>query len=105
MPFLTYTPAQFTPSGLTQGAQEGTAAVNAEHASALCKYELQLNIIMNFEQQHDIKNQWTLQHPEYAMALEYSQHRTFIRAVEELEGLVVQRMFELSKANLAGTGK
>ncbi|KIK11656.1 hypothetical protein PISMIDRAFT_19361 [Pisolithus microcarpus 441] len=31
-------------------------------------------------------------------------HSVFIRAVEELEGLVVQRMFELSKANLAKTG-
>jgi len=36
--------------------------------------------------------------------LEYSQHREFIRAVEELENLVVQRLFELSKANLASTG-
>ncbi|KAG2121463.1 hypothetical protein DEU56DRAFT_746660, partial [Suillus clintonianus] len=28
----------------------------------------------------------------------------FIRAIKDLEGLVVQRMFELSKANLASTG-
>ena len=37
--------------------------------------------------------------------LEYSQHRQFIHVVEELEGLVVQRLFELSKANLASTGE
>ena len=37
--------------------------------------------------------------------LEYSQQRQFIRAVEELENLVVQRLFELSKANLASTGE
>ena len=36
--------------------------------------------------------------------LEYSQRRQFIRVVEELENLVVQRLFELSKANLASTG-
>ena len=37
--------------------------------------------------------------------LEYSRQRQFIRAVEELENLVVQRLFELSKANLASTGE
>ena len=42
---------------------------------------------------------------EYVQMLEYSQQRQFIRAVEELENLVVQRLFELSKANLASTGK
>lgn len=38
-------------------------------------------------------------------AVRYSQERQFIRSVEELEGLVVRRLFELSKANLAGTGR
>jgi hypothetical protein len=37
-------------------------------------------------------------------AVQYSQERHFIRSVEELEGLVVRRLFEMSKANLAGTG-
>ena len=37
--------------------------------------------------------------------LDYSRHRHFIRAVEELENLVVQRLWELSKANLASTGE
>jgi len=42
---------------------------------------------------------------EYVEMREYSRHRQFIRAVEELENLVVQRLFELSKANLASTGE
>ncbi|KAI5993174.1 hypothetical protein EDC04DRAFT_2586645 [Pisolithus marmoratus] len=37
--------------------------------------------------------------------LKYSQHCQFICAVEELENLVVQCLFKLSKANLASTGK
>lgn len=41
---------------------------------------------------------------EYVEMHEYSQHHQFIRAVEELKNLVVQRLFELSKANLASTG-
>ena len=50
-------------------------------------------------------DRWTMDRCEYVQMLEYSQQRQFIRAVEELENLVVQRLFELSKANLASTGK
>ena len=42
---------------------------------------------------------------EYVEMLEYSRRRQFIHAVEELENLVVQRLFKLSKANLAFTGE
>ncbi|KAI6022985.1 hypothetical protein BKA83DRAFT_4627227 [Pisolithus microcarpus] len=104
VPYLTYTPAEFTStSGLNESTRQGTNAVNAEYASALRKYQLQLNVVANFERQHNIIDRWTPLHHEYINACEYTKHRVFIRAVEELEGLVVQRMFELSKANLAKT--
>jgi len=48
---------------------------------------------------------WTMDQCEYVEMLEYSQWHQFICAVEELENLVVQRLFELSKANLASTGE
>ncbi|KAI5990759.1 hypothetical protein EDD15DRAFT_2388711 [Pisolithus albus] len=105
VPFLTYTPADFQAhGGLRSSAQEGTTAINAEYASALCPYELRLNEVANFERSHNITEHWTWDHPQYNEALEYVWQHTFIRAVEELEGLVVQRLAELSKANLAGTG-
>ncbi|KIK11521.1 hypothetical protein PISMIDRAFT_122534 [Pisolithus microcarpus 441] len=105
VPFLTYTPADFQArSGLRSSAQEGTTAINAEYALALCRYELRLNEVANFERNHNITERWTWDHPQYNEALEYVQQHTFIRAVEELEGLVIQRLAELSKANLAGTG-
>jgi hypothetical protein len=69
-----------------------------------CKYELQLNVVEHFEWQHGIQTHWSPDDPEYVAVQEYTKHRTFIRVVEELEGLVVQWLFELSKANLAGTG-
>ncbi|KAI6032180.1 hypothetical protein BKA83DRAFT_4045763, partial [Pisolithus microcarpus] len=105
VPYLTYTPAEFTStSGLNESARQGTNAVNAEYASTLRKYQLQLNVMANFKCQHNIIDRWTPLHHEYINACEYTKHRVFIRVVEELEGLVVQRMFELSKANLAKTG-
>jgi hypothetical protein len=35
----------------------------------------------------------------------YIHVRTYQRAVDKLEGLVVQRLFELTKANVSQTGK
>ncbi|KAI5982393.1 hypothetical protein EDD15DRAFT_2173689 [Pisolithus albus] len=58
----------------------------------------------NFEHQHNIIDHWTPLHHEYINACEYMKHHVFICTVEELEGLVVQRMFELSKANLVKMG-
>jgi hypothetical protein len=75
-----------------------------EYASALRKYELQLNVVEDFERRHGIRERWTPHQPDYVQAVQYSQERHFIRSVEELEGLVVRCLFEMSKANLAGTG-
>ena len=63
--------------------------------------------IKDLEDQLGIKStdRWTADRPEYVEMLEYSRQRQFIRAVEDLENLVVQRLFELSKANLASTGE
>ncbi len=52
----------------------------------------------------EISEPWLEGSAEYEAAREYAHNRRFIRAVDELERLVVQRLFELSKANLAGTG-
>ncbi|KAG1856478.1 hypothetical protein F4604DRAFT_1590377 [Suillus subluteus] len=78
--------------------------VEAERASVLRRYELQMNVVDDFERRNGINERWTIAHPEYTQALKYSHERRFIRTVEELEGLVVQRLFEFSKANLVGTG-
>jgi len=36
--------------------------------------------------------------------LEYVNNKKFVRIVEELQGLVVSRLMELDKMNLAGSG-
>ncbi|KAG1727100.1 hypothetical protein EDD22DRAFT_982770 [Suillus occidentalis] len=104
VPFMTYTPANFTPtSGLNAAARNSSKAFESEHASALHKYELQLNVVEDFEHCHSITERWLPHDLRYAEAARYTQERQFIHSVEELEGLVVRRLFELSKANLAGT--
>ncbi|KAI5981432.1 hypothetical protein EDC04DRAFT_2617404 [Pisolithus marmoratus] len=39
-------------------------AINAKYASALWKYQLQLNVVANFECQHNITDRWTPLHPD-----------------------------------------
>ncbi|KAG1788605.1 hypothetical protein EV424DRAFT_1356054 [Suillus variegatus] len=105
VPFLSYTPTNFThTSGLNAASRHHSKAFEGNYAAALRRYELQLNVVADFEHRHDIQQRWTPECPEYVMALKYFHEHRFVHAVEELEGLVVQRLFELSKANLAGTG-
>lgn len=57
------------------------------------------------EQQLGIDTCWTTDNPRYIQALSVINNHAFIHVVEHLEGLVVHRLFELSKANLASTGE
>lgn len=62
-----------------------------------------MNIVDDFEHHHGINERWVSSDPQYIQAHEYCSQRHFTWVVEELEGLVIQRLFELSKANLSGT--
>lgn len=63
-----------------------------------------MNIVDDFERCHGINECWVSSDPQYIQAREYCSQRRFTRVIEELEGLVIQCLFELSKANLSGTG-
>ena len=63
-----------------------------------------MNHADDIERQLKIEERWSADDPRYMDALKFINNRTFIGAVERLEGLVVQRLFELTKANLAATG-
>ncbi|KAG1723983.1 uncharacterized protein EDB91DRAFT_1240015 [Suillus paluster] len=105
VPFLMYMPASFTSSsGLNSQAHQSSKSAEAELLAALRRLRLQMNVVEDFECQHGIDQCWEVSDPRYHQAHEYSGQRHFVRVVEELEGLVVQCMFELSKANLSGTG-
>ena len=51
-----------------------------------------------------IETRWKQDDAEYVKMLEYIDNRKFVRVVEELQGLVVSRLVELDKMNLAGSG-
>ena len=76
----------------------------AERNAALRKLQLAEAALEDIERRMGISERWTEDSAEYKEAQAYVKNRRFIRAVDQLERLVVQRLFELSKANLAGTG-
>lgn len=51
-----------------------------------------------------IAETWTADSPDYARIQDYIKNRKYLRAVDTLEALVVQRLFELTKLNHSGTG-
>jgi len=63
-----------------------------------------MNVVDDIERRMGITERWLPEDPKYQEGLAYLTNRRFIRAVEQLQGLVVQRLFELAKANIAGTG-
>ncbi|KAG2753193.1 hypothetical protein P692DRAFT_201706191, partial [Suillus brevipes Sb2] len=103
--FLTYTPADFTPShGLQKNQQAFARAREAERHAAHRKLVLEMNVVDDIERRMGITERWHPQDVKYQEGLAYLTNRRFIQAVEHLQGLVIQRLFELAKANIAGTG-
>ena len=58
----------------------------------------------DLERQLSIDTRWQRDDAEYVKMCEYIHNRKFVRMVEELQGLVVSRLMELDKMNLAGSG-
>ncbi len=52
-----------------------------------------------------VEKRWESHDEQYTEILQYSNERQYHRALDNLQKLVVQRLFELQKLNLAGTGK
>ncbi|KAF8479455.1 hypothetical protein JB92DRAFT_3277834 [Gautieria morchelliformis] len=60
--------------------------------------------LQDVESQLDVGERWTTDSPAYQQTVEYLNIRNYQLAVDKLEGLVVQRLFELTKANVSQTG-
>jgi hypothetical protein len=103
--FINLTTDDFTSSGtVSQSSNANSKLLEAEQTRSYRRLLAHMSRADEIERQLKIEERWSAEDPRYLDALKYINNRTFIGAVERLEGLVVQRLFELSKANLAGTG-
>ena len=104
--FINFTPTDFTSAGnLSQSSQANTKLCKAERARAYRRVLVHMNQTDEIERQLSVDTRWTTDDPCYVEALSFINNHTFIHVVEHLEGLVIQRLFELLKANLASTGE
>jgi len=53
----------------------------------------------------DLWSHWSENHTEYQATLQYIRQHDYHGCLDKLQQLVVQRLFELSKANLLSLGK
>ena len=102
--YLNFTPADFAPTGSLPSSAKAKA-LEAERSAAARKLLFHMNTVDDTERRLGIVERWTPEHPEFIKAIAFIKNKRFIDVVETLEGLVVQRLFELSKANLSSTGK
>ncbi|KAG1904241.1 uncharacterized protein F5891DRAFT_920274, partial [Suillus fuscotomentosus] len=101
---MIYVEALETLARLEQSVQTVARAREAERSAAYRRLVLDMNAVDDLEQQMGITECWTPEQEEYKHALGLLTNCHFICIIEQLEGLVVKRLFELAKANLAGTG-
>ncbi|KAK1225735.1 hypothetical protein PQX77_011312 [Marasmius sp. AFHP31] len=77
----------------------GTPAADKFSAKHIKQIEL-----ANWEVEHGILEQWTPESPEFLAAEKGIIQQQYRQALKELERLVVQRLFELTKLNMSGVG-
>lgn len=88
---------------LPPGAQ-WPGRVEAAKRRAFENLEQVTTMLQSFEIEHEISERWSPDNDQYKFAIKNMNIRKYQKALEKLEGLVVQRLFELAKMGLSGTG-
>ena len=101
----TYSAANFSEADtLSQAQNKAEKRLRANQARLRRTYENKMKLADDAEASLNVVDCWAPEHPEYKAAMEFKNNLVFIKVVEELERLVVQRIFELSKSHLSSTG-
>ncbi|KZO93751.1 hypothetical protein CALVIDRAFT_485477, partial [Calocera viscosa TUFC12733] len=98
--FINTTPDNF----LLLSAKVQDMALTYDYNSVLRAQERLERLALRYEAQLAIDQRWTPEHPQWQEAEHALAHREYNLALDHLEGLVVQRLFEMEKLNLRGTG-
>ena len=104
-PFLNLTPSDFDvdiAGQIVKGSKH--EAINRELRLISRRMEWAVRMVDNIERLLGITQRWKQSDAEYRKMRQYISNKKFVRIVEELQGLVVSRLMELDRVNLAGTG-
>jgi hypothetical protein len=89
---------------MSTAAHDRTASLETAWRHTLEQYEKDLRVAQDLEVQLCIVKRWEQGSPEWQHASELVSMRRYQRALDHLEGLIVARMFELTKMNVSQTG-
>ena len=78
-------------------------AINKELQLINGQLEWAAHIVDDTEWLLGVKTRWQCGDAEYWKTLEYISNREFVRVVEKLQGLIMSRLMEMDKVNLAGS--
>ncbi|KAJ6463583.1 hypothetical protein DFH09DRAFT_1254717 [Mycena vulgaris] len=80
------------------------ARVNTRYRTTHTKYLATLEEVCRYEEANNIEARWTPASQSYVDALVMMTERRYRVAVDDLERLVVQRLFEMTKLGMSGVG-
>ena len=83
--------------------KEITAAYNKARTT-MNRWQAKERELELFEQEHSIEDRWTCKSLEYQNVQKLLAERIYRRAVDNLERLVIQHLFELTKLGMNGVG-
>lgn len=85
-------------------SRDSTQGTETARRHALESNAKNLQSVQAMEKTMDISSRWTPESVEWVAAAEKTKKRRYQRCIDALEGLVVSRMFELTKMNMSQTG-
>jgi hypothetical protein len=94
---------QMTPEN--QGVRDMTQSKETAHRHALEARDKDLLVVHDLEVKLEVDVRWDPSRAEWKAASELVAQRRYQRCLDTLEGLIVARMFELTKMNMSQTGK
>jgi hypothetical protein len=80
------------------------AAVRTRHRTTFTRWQAKEEELTRYEEEHSIEVRWLPDSDAYKATQTLLVERSYRRAVDNLERLVVQRLFELTKLGMNGVG-
>lgn len=101
--FLSLAPGDAPMNYAQQAAATRRVETDRRHTAE--RFDRTLYEVTELKVQMGVTQRWTPETPEYRDAAQYLRERKYHRALNKLHRLVVQRIFELHKLNIAQTGE
>ena len=92
-----------TPS-VVQEKQKSANGLRTKVRTTFERYDAALKRVTLIEEELGIEKRWIPGDAEYVSAAKDLQERKYFHALDNLENLVIQRMFELTKLSMSGLG-